>query len=227
MRAFKALNFRQYNAYNFPKRIAKDIELIPPKERQYVLRMIIRKPFGEFQIPEKYKWVFPLIKLADESQKSMDIHQPYCYLTIRHGEITSELDDIWHVDGFSKTITHLPEQNYAWSNKYPTEFIVKPIVVPTDFDSQKHNLHLFIQDTINNMNTESKISTFGDKQVMCFDPYVIHRRPFVEKEAQRTFVRVSFTPIVIADDSNTQNPLISSPKFNRKGLDFRNSLIKY
>ena len=202
-RAFKALNLKQYNNLNKPEKIGK---------------------FEDFKIPTELEWCTNLILEAIENQKRMGINQPFCYITVRHGFVTSTLDDEWHVDDFSTTITHLPEQNYYWSNTHPTDYIVKKIKFPKDFDAQKHNVHLFFQD---NINENDEVKKMEANTLYCFDPYVIHRRPVDAKNLMRTFVRLSFTPIEINDVNNTLNPLIET-NYTRDGkIEFRDKLLRY
>jgi len=222
-RALKALNLEQYKDTNRPEWVG-EIDLKLPSERQYILRMLIKRPFGECKLPKELEWCKPMVDKAFNTQLKMGIRQPFCYLTIRNGLVDSETDDEWHVDGFSQTITHLPEQNYIWVDNNPTEFIVKEIDIPYDFDSSKHNIHYFIDD---NITENDVVKTMNEKTIYCLDPYVIHRRPKLTKGTQRCFIRVSFTPIEIEDCNNTINPLIST-NYKRDGVkSFRKNLIQY
>lgn len=224
-RSWNAINLKQFNNKNYAEFI-EEIKIIPPDSRQYILRMLIKKPFQSFKIPETIEWTKPLIDKAFRTQESVGIRQPYCYITIRSGLVESVNDDAWHVDGFSTNITHLPEQNYCWSNIYPTEFVVTPIKFPVDFLPMKHNIHLYIQDYLDDNNHQ--IITPDINTLVCFDPYVIHRRPHIPFGIKRTFVRISFTPIEIIDDSNTQNSLIPTSAYGREGVrDFRDGLKRY
>lgn len=222
-RATNALNLDQYSEANGPDRLGQ-LDLNTPDDRQYVLRMLIKEPFGEFQIPNELEWLEPLVSRAYAHQLKMGVRQPFCHVTVRHGEVTSEKDDEWHVDGFSMNVTHLPEQNYAWVNRYPTEYMERGFDIPEDFDPQKHNIHLLFQDL---MNGDEDVKTFDEETVYCFDPYVLHRRPEVPTGIERTFIRVSFTPMEIKDVNNTQNPLIPRD-YDRDGVEeFRNQLERY
>lgn len=225
-RGFAAVNLKQFETVNAPDYIGHVYPTIVPKvDKQYVLRMLIKETHGEFKVPAELKWVNPIVSAAYNNQMRLGIKQPYCYLTVRHGIVESVTDDEWHVDGFSTNITHLPEQSYAWANLHPTEFVLKVTHIPTGFDPMKHNLQYLLQDSIT---TEELAYSFGVGAIMGFDPYVIHRRPNVASGTRRTFVRVSFTPILIADDCNTPNPLLPTQLFNREGVkDFRNKLIRY
>jgi len=145
---------------------------------------------------------------------------------VRSGLVESVSDDEWHTDGFSVNITHLPEQNYCWSNVYPTEFVKKSIEFPKDFSPFEHNIHEYIQDFLSLNPTAITIPDCNS--VYCFDPYVIHRRPQIPQGIKRAFIRVSFTPIEIVDDNNTENPLLSVLKYGRDAVkSFRNGLKRY
>ena len=220
-RAQHPVSLKWFDDLNFPEYISA-VDLKPPKGSQYILRMLIKEPFAEFKIPDEYQWVKPMLIIAEANQKRSNIRHPFCYLTIRHGIVASENDDVWHTDGFSQTITHLPEQNYVWVNQFPTEYFAKEIQFPNDFDTFKYNVHLYLQD-----NSPAVYHKVVSKNVYCLDPYVIHRRPKNSTGKQRTMVRISFTPIEIADVNNTSNPLIYR-NYTRDGIKiFRDNLQRY
>lgn len=224
-RAFHALSLNQYNKINIPDDLGEfEIKNIP-SEKIYVLRMLIKKPFEDIKIPENLIWITPFIDYENNYQNNiLNIKQPFLYLTIRSGIVSSVNDDVWHVDGFSLNITHLPEQNYIWVNNNPTEYIEGKFKIPSDFNYKKHNIHLFFQD---NITKNHIIKKFSEKHIYCLDPYIIHKRPFIEKNTNRTFIRLSFTPIEINDINNTKNHLLFTD-YKRDGLkDFRDDLIRY
>lgn len=224
-RAREALNLDQYSEPNGPEKVSDPIDLDTPENRQYILRMLVREPFGDMQVPDHLGWIQPLLSRAQAHQRSMGIRQPFCHVTVRHGEVTSEKDDEWHVDGFSMNVTHLPEQNYAWVNCHPTQYVEEAINIPDDFNAHKHHIHKFFQDTL--ATRETNVKTFDEKCLYCFDPYVIHRRPTVPQGTERTFVRISFCPMEIRDVNNTQNPHIPR-EYERDGVkEFRENLERY
>tara|TARA_R110000851_G_scaffold47424_1_gene115014 strand:- start:7895 stop:8605 length:711 start_codon:yes stop_codon:yes gene_type:complete len=228
-RAFMALNLGQYDDLNRPDVVCEKVLGAIPKEDVNVLRMLIKKPFGLYSLPRELSWVTHLIASAVQHQSKIGVTQPFCYLTIRSGEVKSVTDDEWHVDGFSQTITHLPEQNYIWTNKVPTEFLNGyPIKIPRDFDSSRHNIHKFFQKDIEAYDGKLPIETFEPETLYCVDPYIIHRRPASSNGMlNRTFVRISFTPIEIEDVNNTLNPLLSTD-YTRDGVkEIRDKLVEY
>jgi hypothetical protein len=127
------------------------------------------------------------------------------------------------VDGFSTNVTHLPEQNYVWVNKIPTEYIEQSFDFPKDFDPRLHNIHWFLEDKVRNEN----IRTCDPETIYCFDPYVVHRRPKITQGMVRTFIRITYCPMEINDVNNTVNPLIET-NYKRDGVkSFRDRLVKY
>lgn len=222
-RAFKAVNLGQYYELNKMDELGV-IELNPPDVRQYVLRMLIKRMFDTYyKLPGELDWVRPMIEMAEAHQRSLGIRQPYVYLTIRNGVVNTKTDDTWHVDGFSQTITHLPEQNYIWTDKMPTEYVEKSFAFPSDFDSAKHNIHSFFNKRIE----DKDILTMKAKTVYGMDPYIVHRRPTISQGVNRCFIRVSFTPIEIEDVNNTHNDLIPTD-YKRDGIrDMRSKLVDY
>ena len=227
-RGLRALNLEQYSSVNLPEKVGKlDTICVCPYDIQYVLRCLVKTTFGEVILPDFLEWMRPLLTQSIEYQRKMGIRQPFCYITVRHGEVISKTDDEWHVDGFSQTITHLPEQNYIYSNVNPTEYIEKSFNFPNDFDYNKHNIHLFFQDNIDLNNGVDNIKVMEAETLYCIDPYIVHKRPKVDSSVNRTFIRISFTPIEIDDINNTKNPLLET-NYTRDGIkDFREKLIRY
>lgn len=222
-RGHRALNLKDFNGSNLPERIGS-LNLALPNERQYVLRMLIKRPFEEMQVPDELKWCQPMIDVCLKAQEERGIRHPFLYITVRHGEVTTKTDDAWHVDGFSQTVTHLPEQNYIWCSHSPTEVAIQPIHFPSDFDSNRHNIHDFFSHVLND---DTPILKVNSKTVYAMDPYVIHRRPKVKEGMVRCFIRLSFTPIEINDINNAQNHNLPT-NYKRDGrVDFRDKLVSY
>jgi hypothetical protein len=223
-RAFTALNLKQYNNLNKPDRLG-GCELAPPEKDYYILRMLIKNTLGEYKLPDNLQWVYPLVQKAQAHQDVIGVAHSFCYLTIRTKN--SRTADEWHVDGFSTKITHIPEQNYVWVNKNPTLIATCKYNFPKEFNPRKHNIHWFFQDRINY--DAIYMYQLDCSTIYCMDPYVIHKRPYITSNQSRgrIFVRISHTPIEIADINNTINPLIQT-NYTRDGIkDFRNSLIRF
>ena len=83
-RAEKILNLKQFGKKNKAELVSKHF-LETPTERQYILRMLIKKPFTDFLIPDNLKWCEQLVNDAYDYQLQNYIRQPFCYLTIRSG----------------------------------------------------------------------------------------------------------------------------------------------
>ena len=194
-----------------------------PCDEQYILRMMVRSPGSKgFKIPAELEWLEGMIRLCDSMQVSDDIQNPFVYVTVRHGIVKSTTDDLWHVDGFSMRVPHIPEQNYIIASNNGTEVLEQDVQIPAGFDPMRHNIHQFFQDVADVKN----IRTLEDNTIYRIDPYVIHRRPTVTAGIMRTFVRVSFIPVEIEDDTCMVNPLIPRLKpYNR--TDIRNRLERF
>jgi hypothetical protein len=198
------------------------LELALPKEEQFILRTLVRTDSIDFRIPPELEWLRETILECDRMQKDIGIYNPFVYVTVRHGNICTETDDEWHVDGFSMKVPHVPEQDYVWTNVHATEVLEQPITLPDDFDALKHNVHLYLQDVADG----SHVKTLKEKHLYLIDPYVIHRRPVLPSSVHRTFFRISFVPIEIEDDTCTINPLI--PRLQPYGnVDIRDTLTRY
>jgi len=190
---------------------------------QYILRMMIKRPDdGGFTIPDRLLWLLPTIEMTWRIQSHCFVKHPFCYVTVRCGEVKSVTDDEWHVDGFSMRIPHVPEQNYIWSDSYSTEVLDQQFIIPDDFDPLKHNLHQFFQDRAD----LSKVRQLKEKHIAFIDPYIVHRRRNdIPPGTLRCFFRISYVPIEIKDDACTPNPHLPNVAYNSK--DYRHSLIRY
>lgn len=199
------------------------LELLCPYQEQKILRMAVRVDGGEYKIPEELNWLLPMFEHVKAYQENeIEVEHSFCYITVRHGLVDSVTDDEWHVDGFSTRITHIPEQNYIWTNNSGTEFVDLNIDFPKEFNPIFHNVNLFLEDFV----IPSEIQQSKENTVYVLDPYILHRRPTETKQKERTFVRISFVPIEINDINNTQNPLIPR-NYTKNGVSFRDSLKKY
>lgn len=195
-------------------------------EDQYILRMMIKSPEtnGEVLIPPELEWLRATIDGTREIQDTLfpRTQQKYIYVTVRSGLVRSVTDDEWHVDGYSSRIPLFPEQNYIWSNCYPTEVLDQQFKIPGDFNSLRYNIHQFFQDRAD----ENLVRPLKEKHIAIIDPYIVHRRPRnIPVGTMRCFFRISYVPIEIKDDNCTQNPLMPVVKYNQQ--DFRKSLIRY
>ena len=193
-------------------------ELTCPHATQGVLRMLVRYRDDELQLPEELEWVRPLITATDKVMTDNELVMPFTYVTVRHNFETDHTDEDWHVDGFSMRVSHIPEQNFLWSNTGGTLFAGRAARVAANFDPMKHN----INTSVKFIGTGADISA-APNGVYSFDPYVFHKAPTYTGEV-RTFVRVSYTPIEIDDVNNTPNPLLPRA-VTRRGVEFRNTLI--
>lgn len=200
---------------------ASFIDLKPPTD-QYILRMPILTPeSGGWKVPDELLWMVPALWFAMDSQIALGVPLNYVYVTVRSGIVRSVTDDLWHVDGFSMRYPHKPEQNYIWSDWYGTEVLPQQFKIPDDFDPFRHNIHQYFQD-----NATAYREVLKSMHLYQIDPYIVHRRPRVPDCTQRTFLRISFVPIEIEDDTCAVNPLMPPRKpYGRE--DIRKNLIRY
>lgn len=218
-RAFHILNLADYRHTGGPLDLG-EVDLTPPGERQYILRMAIRAHGSDITIPSELDWIRPMFDRAIASQTQMGIDHPFIYVTIRHGTVNSTSDDEWHVDGFSTKTPHVPEQNYLWCSDDAFEYSELNVAFPDDFDPRRHNIHRYLAQHV------TEVSKAKSRTLYCMDPYVIHRRPSSTTGTYRTFVRISFVPIQINDVNNTPNPHLDIVS-DFDGVAFRNQLEIY
>jgi hypothetical protein len=215
------LSLDGYKHVSSPIYISK-VQYVVPFDRQYILRMLVRTPESDgFCVPTELDWLKPTILNLDAIQKQNGLKNQFVYVTVRHGLVTSQTDDIWHVDGFSLRRHHLPEQNYIWTNREPTEYADQAFPIPSAFDPSKHHIHWYFDEQV-----EAENIRRCEEQTIClFDPYFVHRRPKNTIGMMRTFWRVSFIEIEIEDGQCQQNPLLPVKQY--RGGDIRNSLCRF
>jgi len=219
-KATRNLNLRDFSLPNDPIAIMEGKD-VPDTNEQYILRMMVRSNVLPLTIPPELKWLESTIHQLDDIQKANSLHNPFIYVTVRHGIVKSTTDDLWHVDGFSLRMPHVPEQNYIYVNVEPTEYLSTCWKMPETFDGMKHNIHWYFQDHAKQEDIRiAKAGTF-----YLIDPYCVHRRPVLTNGIMRTFVRISFIPIEIEDDTCMRNPLFPEKVYGRE--DIRNKLVKH
>lgn len=221
-RANRIVSLNEFSDDTTPIELSK-IDVQCPYDDQYILRMPVCVNGKDFYCPVELLWLAPLFETAYKHQiEVLKVKHSFCYITVRHGIVKSVLDDEWHVDGFSTKITHIPEQNYIWSNINGTEYCDVSTEFPDDFDPMVHNVNSYLAKFVE----ESDIKTCNPKTMYCLDPYVLHRRPTASSGQKRTFVRISFVPIEIRDVNNTHNPIMPEVE-QTNGIEIRNKLIHY
>lgn len=194
-----------------------------PENNVYILRLLIKTPGVSCKIPEELSWAIPFIQDCLSLEKVFPNYQNrFWYLTIRHGDSVScgKEASTFHVDGFQgiKLPRHIPQQSIIWTNKYPTHWAIQPFFVRA-LDKAKHNIHDFFEQNYNKDFVYSGL----ENMLYLFDPYCVHRRD-PNAEGFRTLMRMTVSPVIVEDDTNTINPAFLMDKFNND--DPRNYLLK-
>lgn len=228
MRNFQKLKeLSDYENLDVPEVVSVPSPTFPVSETIMILRMLVRPKYGKWKIPTSLLFLKEtILKLYEYDVQRTGINESWCYVTIRRGEIVSKTDDEWHFDGSSFRTDIIPERNYIWTNNNPTEY-KQPfgkIMIPKDFDPIKHNLFTFFENKLNGAWTKK---TEKDKWYL-LSPFCLHRRPEINTDIQRTFIRICFTDIEGRDVNNTVNPLLPTPFYGRDPVKtFRDKLINY
>jgi len=199
---------------------------LPPTEEQMILRMLVRPKYGPFHIPPSLAWLEDTIRdMAALDHSLTGIGHSWCYVTVRHGPVTTKTDDEWHFDGASFRTTLIPERNYVWVDHTPFQYKLGAVEFPHDFDPNKHNLFTYADQ----VTKDSPIFTTWARSWYLINPFCLHRRdPNTPKDRPRTFIRISFPDIEGRDVNNTHNPLLPTPAWGRDPVrDFRNQLKDY
>jgi hypothetical protein len=233
LRAQRPLNLSDFDSASRPiacpqwvqSYAVQSCSMFPPKSVQTlrVLRMMVKRPNEDLLVPPELEWLKPTIDTLWTHQvvQGLPSMQAFVYVTVRHGLVDTTTDDEWHVDGFSMRTPHTPEQNYIWCSDYPTEFLINNWNLPGTFDPLRHNIHRFFQ-----MYQEgAQLVGSEPNTIYLIDPYCVHRRSPGSNGKVRTFVRVSFVPIEIEDDTCARNPLVPEKFYGRQ--DVRKTLTDW
>jgi len=197
-----------------------------PSSDQMILRMLVRPKYGSWKIPPELSWLRKnILEIASIDKKITGIKDSWCYVTVRHGPVSSVTDDEWHFDGASFRTDIIPERNYVWVSKMGPQYKLGNINWPDDFDPVRHNLFSFAEKSLQ----DSPVLSSPEKAWMLMTPFCFHRRnPLTSGMTQRTFIRISFPDIEGRDINNTHNSLLPTPFFGRDPVNsFRNNLQKY
>jgi hypothetical protein len=103
-----------------------------PSHDTFVLRMPFKTPASDWCLPIELEWAAPFVWSCVAYQKLFpQWDKRFFYLTIRSGEVSSQQDDTFHVDGFQGVLVprHLPEQIYLWTDRDPTHWAIQPFSV--------------------------------------------------------------------------------------------------
>ncbi len=227
MRNFQKIKtIEDYKVLDAPEFVCKDYGMPVPYKSLMILRMLVRPKYSNcWYVPESLEFLKDTISdIMDYDEKRTGIKDSWCYVTIRHGKVTSKTDDEWHFDGASFRTDIIPERNYIWVNNYPTEFKTGGLQIPSDFDPIKHNLFTFAAHQLKDVWEEQTKA----KQWYLLSPFCLHRRPKITEDVHRTFIRICFTDIEGRDINNTPNPLLPTPFYGRDPVKtFRNKLQNY
>lgn len=228
MRNFQKLKtIEDYRYLDAPEKVELNIETpLPSYENKiYFLRMLVRAKYGHWNIPKELDFLREIIlSLSDYDVERTGIKDSWCYVTVRHGLVTSVTDDEWHFDGSSFRTDIIPERNYVWVNNHPTEYKEGELNIPSDFNPIIHNLFTFASKQLE----KNEIKTTNVKEWNLLSPFCLHRRPDIKSDTYRTFYRICFTDIEGRDINNTQNPLLYTEFYGRNPVEtFRNKLINY
>lgn len=206
------------------------IDIDNTKLKQESLRMPLLVKEGRIELPKSMN-LEALQDFCDHCigiQREKSVVHHFWYLTVRIGMENSR-SEAWHADGFSLRIPHVPEWNYVWSSKIPTEFWMGSVKFPDDFDAKIFNVHKYIGSQIDAGITSSELSK--EKCVYLIDPYVVHRKQIFDQSLvgceDRVFVRLSNVPIEIEDDNHTANPEMERKYYNRVGSKIYDELRVY
>jgi len=160
-------------------------------EHMYYLYLPVRMPYSEFRLPDRLKFVMPILY-----QVKYDIDS-YVYLTVKRGYAVPDNPlsrPGWHTDGFETD-----DINYLWYDSFPTLFAVQ------EFEGivQDHKTsYRQFTDQIDPLS----ITEYPVKTLLMLDDSVVHQSP-VGAQGERQFIKVSVSTHKYNLEGNSHNYL--------------------
>lgn len=225
MRNFQKLKtLSDFSQLDAPEEVALRPPPSCPFPEQKILRMLVRPKYGSFRFPGELRWLSETIKeVSWWDYQSTGIEESWCYVTVRHGPITTEKDDEWHFDGASFRTGLIPERNYIWVSSDGPQYKLGGVSFPSDFDPCRHHLFRYAERVLR----DEPVSVCKAETWYRMSPFCFHRRN-PEAKSPRTFLRISFPDIEGRDVNNTENPLLPTPAWGRDPVrEFRDRLETY
>lgn len=193
-----------------------------------VLRLLIKSPNSKsIFLPES------LFMFKDFVLNNINYHanffdtknEFFCYLTVRvsnYNDLYYKNSMEWHIDGFQggRIPRHKVEQNIFWMNKSPTQFLLQPMYCE-GLNPSKYDINHFFEKEAD----ERFTFNIKEKALYMINPYNIHRVNKKRFSGKRVFIRLNFSPVLIEDNTNTENSKIVYNFKNR--VDVRNFLSEY
>lgn len=206
-----------------PSEVANAVEL-------NVLRLMIRdnNENAPIYLPKQLRCLqdFILENINYHRQFYKANKDAFVYLTVRSctfDEMYYKNSFGWHIDGFqgARVKRHLIEQNAFWCNTSPTDFSLQP------YFCEHLNCALYdINDFFNSQADERFLIKTLEKHTYFVNPYNVHRVCPTRFEGNRLFIRLNFSPVLIEDYTNTENPMLAQYRFKTR-RDVRDFLRTY
>lgn len=195
-----------------------------------VLNLMVRKNDrnAKIHLPKAAACIAPLVlQNVNYHRQFFEANaDAYVYLTVRvcdYETMYYRNSSAWHVDGYqgARAARLRVEQNMLWSNVNPTQFSIQPYFCE-GINPRVHDINEFFQRTTLETSAVSAVRN----GVYFMNPYHVHRVCPERFDGKRVFVRVNFSPVLIEDPRNTENPHFPQYRFQPR-MDVRNFLHAY
>ena len=163
-----------------------------PREMMFFLYMPIKMPGTDIRIPERLRYIQPLLR-------KIMVFEPYVYLTVKTMYVTAESPGNrpgWHIDGFQSN----GDINYIWYDANPTEFAIQEFVnIPDDDKMSMVDIEAQIKPDC--------IKTYPNRTLLRLDESVVHRVSPNPVACKRTFIKITTSEHQFRNEGNSHNYL--------------------
>lgn len=196
-----------------------------------VLRCPIKYPGTPFKVPQKLKFLLPLIRRVAEYEIAFNkgYEDTFIHITFDSSKVKADTYHRYpgfHGDGvqgakFSQDRYTVIEHSYIVSTSPPTEFCLQPFFFQ-HLNDARHNLFHEMELQAR----DSNIFTAIPWHLYLIDPYMVHRTPHIYADVYRVFARITVAYTELMNPHNTVNPCFPSQIYSPRH-DIRKFLSTY
>ncbi len=216
----EAFNFHKFTAPHLPIDMGR-LNVAPFKAVPRILRTPIKWSNSlEVRLPKE------LLPIAEEVRRVLQydywimgelFEKFFVHLTVDNSVVkagTSQRFPGFHGDGlqggqFKQKL--ICEHSYVMTDVNPTRVAIQPFFV-AHLNEDRVNIFKEFDRQVD----EAKLYRLREEHLYLIDPYIVHDSPICDEETERTFVRITVTPMELLTPHNTINPMFDGQDYPDK-----------